>query len=677
MSNVKTIDEIIGIKQPQQSADSNVKSIDELIDNNKLDEMYTNRPQLPSFDQPGALQEKLAKPILSGIEKFGKTVDSYTGAPTRALIDAAQTHQNPLQAFARQFGKDPSLAPTGEDILVNAGAPRDNIMTKALGLGVDVGADPTMVVPVGAMAKGGVQVARMAGELGMGAARAGAKALAPIANVATKVTGLDSPLNGLMNIAKGAGNTAKNIAQFSGDAASSISKIFKPQLAADLPELTAIAQREGIDISKMPESIEFGQNSLISRASRQRAEDIGGEKYLNKFQDFNNQVQGAINKRVQQLSGGKPIDQISAGRTIREGYDEGVDKFFNQIDFTFNNIEKMAPGMLVDPAAQSQIASKIGGIEKYAKGQLERGITNADRMRGEQLLRAVAAIRNGNGSFKQTKEAMQQIGKVAFKTENILADVPPDIQKMRDLYFTLNDALVNTTGRQLGDKVASDLVVNNNAMKDFFNDKNMVSGLIGNRKISDENLFKSLIMNGDSARIAALQNIIGPERMNQLKGAFIENLVKRNPDGTFSLSTLHSALRNKEPLVRTLFADQELAPIADLIRLGDRAGKTPVLSTSGTGASLRFSDLPRSAVNAVMNDATIERLKLNARAQMPPGTYLPAVGTSTQPSSILSTIRNYQKTAPEKAAKGSQIYYDQTLNNDKDRAFIRRLKGQK
>lgn len=48
-------------------------------------------------------------------------LDSYTGAPTRAAIGAAQDGKNPLSAFTGAWGEDPAKAPTGRQIMTKAG----------------------------------------------------------------------------------------------------------------------------------------------------------------------------------------------------------------------------------------------------------------------------------------------------------------------------------------------------------------------------------------------------------------------------------------------------------------------------------------------------------------------------------------------------------------------------
>ena len=75
---------------------------------------------------------------------------------------------------------------------------------------------------------------------------------------------------------------------------------------------------------------------------------------------------------------------------------------------------------MLDKAEAAKLDTALAGIEKRAKGLVSRGITKTDKEQGAQLLRAVSAVRKSNGSFKQTVEALDMIGKSAFSKSMIL-----------------------------------------------------------------------------------------------------------------------------------------------------------------------------------------------------------------------------------------------------------------
>lgn len=131
--------------------------------------------------------------ILSMIGKVGKAVDTYTGAPMRAGIGAAQNADSPgdilpnaASAFGKQFGADPETAPTGKAIVEKAGVPDTaippispllvamNMMGKhpsysdAAGVGMDFSANPLNFAGPAAKAvgKGAEMVGSVAPKIG-------------------------------------------------------------------------------------------------------------------------------------------------------------------------------------------------------------------------------------------------------------------------------------------------------------------------------------------------------------------------------------------------------------------------------------------------------------------------------------------------------------------------------
>lgn len=578
--------------------------------------------RLASGQEPNFLQ-KAGNRALEGVIWAGEKIDSYTGAPTRAAISAVQNDRDPMAAFAWQFGEDPKNAPTGKDIALKAGASDDaenstydkylkpaveGIKSNPImgpvarvvdavydrasdadmaGFGIDVAADPLWAVPGGQAAT----AVRNAGK--------GAKVAGRVTNTAVrKIPGVGSTLDLV-------GDSAKNTSR-------AINKMFSPRQADDFKDLVKIAEKNGIDPKMLNESVEFGENSFLSRASRHRAESVTGEKYLQKHQEGINAIREATQKKVAQIGGGSIPSKVEAGETLREGFDKGVDAFFKSHDVTHNRLVQAVPGAQISPEGLSKINSKLNGMEKWAKGRTQRGFTNAQRAQGEQILRAIDAVKRGNGSYKQTVEALRDIGDVAFKTVHTAADVPPDVKKFRELYFTIDEALIDTAGKLAGKPVAQELRATNKAISKFLTDKSVVAKTVMNKRIAPEKAFQSLVVNGDTKTIASLKRILPEREFKQLKGAFVESLIKRNVDGEFSFKAVHNALRNKKNVLGVLFEADEIREIDELIRLGSRYGD-PVLSYSGTGASNTFRDITSGLRSGIENDAVIDFVKKRAR----------------------------------------------------------------
>lgn len=650
-----------------------------------------------------------------GLKKGLEVYDSYTGAPTRAAISAAQDGENPISAFSGQFGEDPNKAPTGQQIARKAGVSGPSVIRSAkdqeefdrihnpgifaakkkmgvayedvvsdpsavAGFGVDVAADPTL--GVGGALKGAGKVLGATSNIAKGLAAGTAKAALNVGDAAT----------GTKIFSK----TPEVISGVARDTAGALKRLFKPTQSKDFGELRAIAQKNGIDPTLLPESVEFGQVSTISRMSRNLRESPIGQEELERFEEGLNRVQGAFDSRLATLGGGQIPTKVQAGDAIREGFDKTVDKFFQAQDLTHSKIIEAMPGLPLSPQAMASVESKLKGLEHWAKGRTQRGFTNADRMQGEQVLRAIDAVRSGKVStntlkkgtkysswvkedlysYKRMYETLSDIGRVAFKSKYVAADVPPDVDKFRDLYFTIRDALTETAGAAAGEPVKQELIRANKEISDFLTKKAKIASLIQNPKIPPENVFNSLVLNGNSEGIQALREMLPPEQFALVKSAFLEGVTARNVDHSFNFNTLYKALRNKQSAAMALLEPDELVDVIELVRLGDSFGPE-VLSTSGTGASSLFSNLGETLGRTTSNRTIRDLLKEEARgnsARLSQGPSMGAVALEAAPSERAMSLMSpaQRRLIAVQAARGASVQPNQ---DSKESAIIRRIRG--
>lgn len=609
--------------------------------------------------EPGVLS-KMGTAVLDGVEAVADKLDSYGGAPTRAAIDAGLDGRNPISAFTGQFGEDPALAPTPKEVLVKAGMSdvarpgltgqqqmehdkkyNPNIYDQKMRNGEyqdNPGASPADIaaIPFGAAAD-------VTNLLGVGAVRqgikAGAKGLSKLA------------LNTVKATVPGAAKTSATVAAVADAAASSsaaIKKMFSPVVAKDFKEFKAIAKRHGIDEKLLPESIEFGPESTISRMSRNRAEGVLGEAHMKKFNEALDEVRDATQRSFAKIGGGYAPTPEDAGQIIREGYDEGVDRIFDSVGMTHNKVVEAIPGLSLSPESLAKIESKLSGMERWAKGRAERGFTNAQRGQGLQVLRAIEATRAGKTTYKQTVETLRDIGEVAFKTKNVMADVPPDIAKFRDLYHTVNNALIETVELAAGKPVADDLRASNETITALFGEKSVLSRTLGNKNMADEKVFQNLVANGDSRKIEALKSILPEEAFKKLKGAFLESQIKGKgdfADNRFTFKSLQNNLGSRKHIMRALLDADEISEVGDLLRLGSRFGE-PILSTSGTGASSLFRNITEGVRSGIETDTVIDLLKGSARGKETKAIQKMISGGESEARLMLPAGKSAKETSP-------------------------------
>lgn len=648
-----------------------------------------NKP-LESYEEPGLLEQ-----AGSAVIKAGQFIDSYTGAPTRSGLRAMQKGENPLSAFAQAFGEDPALAPSGEEIALAQGVPGRTLVNTAqqkqsfderfnpglaaaikqsggyqdqygnpavvAGLGVDIAADPTNVLP-------GVALAKLAGR----GARGGAKMVGEGVKAGGEALARTSKL----------GNAVVETAKATKKA---LDDVFSPKRAQDFQRWVEVASKNGIDPTALPESIEFGPGSVISRTARTVREGPVGQEDMLRFENALMQVDSAVDQRIANIGGGLPLNDVEAGQLIRKGFDDSVDELFNRVDFTYRGVIQQAPDAVITPEAYKKISGQLNDLEGFANGLLEGAITKTEREQAKQLLRATQGVRTrfsavdpkaGTfGTLKQLYEAMQPIGRHAFKKGGAsLSDVPVDRKKFQDLYFTMREAFINSTAAQLGDDVAESLIDSNQQITMFLKDKEPIAKLLENSQLAPEKLFKSLISGGDTNKIAALKEILSPDQFSQLKGAYLEGLITRNSNETINFGALRTRLQKNQAILSVLFEPDEIRDFSELVLLGEKFGPA-VLSTSGTGGSNIFRNMLEGIKSGATNRTTLGYMKEAARgralAPVPyrDGAVIPFQAAQRQKSALP------RRTTPEEVAKYLQIMSAQETAEEKRSAAERRLEA--
>jgi hypothetical protein len=120
----------------------------------------------------------------------------------------------------------------------------------------------------------------------------------------------------------------------------------------------------------------------------------------------------------------------------------------------------------------------------------------------------------------------------------------------------------------------------------------------------------------------------------------------------------------------------------DVLKLGDRSG-IGVLSTSGTGGSMKFKDIVGTFKDKLAGDAFIEGIKKNARsnyvetvATNPDGvSYIQKIKApqNVKSKSGLQLLREKMPVNPKQLAKGAQVNSVQERNERLER--LKQIRG--
>lgn len=564
----------------------------------------------------------------------GQKADSVSGAPTRsALYEVVKDPTNiggAINSFGRHFGRHYDEVPSGKTIAIEMGfSPKDqewslpdisNTMGEsikvnfspagAVGLAIDVGADYTNILPLSWIAK------KFAQGVGYGMAKGAQLAVKGSAAAVDAASGT----NYAGKVVELADGTIKN-------AVSVLKEKMSPGLSPNAEEMKAIANKLGIAEEKLPAQIIHGKSSLITQMEKTAAEGPLGEQRLKNHEDLIMETNNGINNKLREAAGGSLLTPQEAGNVIREGYNEAADRTFKSILNSYDSvIEELPKGQrisipaVVPPESWQSFNGKLNEIAKEARDIMDKAVKEERYDAAEKILMATRNVRAQKGDYASLLSQLREVGSnkadKIFQTANESDKIFPEKKLMRDLYFTLQAPILDATAAIKGEKFAFDLVNKNRVITDFFKDNKAIASIITNDKIAPETLFKQLVRSGDSTKIEALRGILTPDQMNQMKGTFLDDLIKTNIAGEISFKKLHNTFSSNKNMVNTLFQDnpQVVNDILDYARFGDALG-LPYMSTSRTGSSLAFKNIIESVPQAISNEVVLESLKKSARGE--------------------------------------------------------------
>ena len=606
--------------------------------------------------------------FISGV---GQMIDYVGGAPVRAGIHAALTAEadesrtwEAVKDFAMQYGKNPADAPTGKDIAQEMGLSdqalqpwqQAGLNTKVspadvTGFLMDIGMDWTNVVPgkaiAGAFFKGAGKTAKPIVQAG--------------AVVSDVVSGTKVPTS-----------VGKSLAESIDEGSKALKKGFADEVIESFPESVEIARKLDIPVEHLPAAVKYGKKSLTSRLERFTREGPMGQEQMKWYVDGAEKLEKGLGRQVKAL--GTPQNMADAGKQMQGAFDKGLKNFFDDTFITHNRVIKGYPGLKINEGSWKTLEKHLNGMDRVATGIEKRGITATQRGQAEHIRKAVEGLRNSKGSYKQVYEALQNIGEAAYKSNNSLADIPVDVQKMRKLYRQVRTVLEQTIKKDVkgGKALLKPLKENNLKMHEMFKDKDAIGNIMGNIKSSPEAKYSSIL--SGTNRIKALKRFLGPEDMNKLKASYLENnIIKRTTDGNVLWAGLSSRLKQAriKGTLNELFGPTELDAINDYVRLADRFGED-VLSSSGTGASISFGQYLKGTGSYVAESLTAGPIRAVAGAKgatpekvLPflrsPGEYAKGWQSRLKGVQVIGVQKEAQKRQEERTILGE--YYKQDFKS--------------
>lgn len=400
----------------------------------------------------------------------------------------------------------------------------------------------------------------------------------------------------------------------SGDVIDGMKKYFSPSVASDAKAFQATAAKHNLPL--LEEHL-YGPASDITIGTKHLREKPFAQELRIKFNEALGQVNNAIDSTIAKVSPGKQLNSAQeAGDYISDSMRKAGKEFFDSLDVTYKTIVKNAPGLELSEKSQRSIYSSLNGIQKMAKGIQQRGLGERKKEAGI-LLDAVDSLRQGNGSLKQTVEALKNIGDEAFrKAAHGTEKVSLYQKELQGLYFDVQKQIINSVRTEYGEDAAKQLLKNNALVHQFLGDKNILKKLVGGEDIAGEKVFNALVKSGDSKMATTLRAFLPKENVQAIKSAALNGLVKRNADGHILYRATINNIEKKKDFLASLFEPQELQEVGDLLHYGARAGDG-MLNTSKTNVSKEYSGvlnaIGQTALNTVKGKSYIEMAKRSAQ----------------------------------------------------------------
>ncbi len=405
----------------------------------------------------------LGETALSGLQGAAQFVDKYTGAPVRAGIYAAQGGENPLSAYAKQFGEDSTKAPSGKDIVMRAGVKDQPVDIKKpgflveeekralgpayekyqenlkkttpadiLGTGMDIAADPTLLMT-------GVGKAVPAAAEAFGPVSKGAKGL------------LKSGLSKVSELSSGVpSEAAARLIERPGE----VMAAGKPKAAMNIAEqargeLLGRNAQEGQKIGEARKTFakDFGAQSVDTEPVVQKLKDVleergtvGGEEGALSGGEQKN-LKGFIKDRLQSPSEAGAIPKKSAG---------SLQRFADYLKNQVNSFEQSRLPGASDTAYQSQLRQTYGKVKGLLHDIDPKGLGEADKQFHEF---AKKTSQLGRLEDPETMESFVNnfYGKnKSLMRENAEGLLPQSIESLKDLGASKGFDVVGPSGSHSG-----------------------------------------------------------------------------------------------------------------------------------------------------------------------------------------------------------------------------------
>ena len=535
------------------------------------------------------------------VAPIGTAIDYVGGAPTREAIYKAQKGEGvsgAAEGFLKQYGKAPQEAATGKLIAQEAGVPDTSLSDKlpslysktgdewfklqkgglldptasgAAGLGVDIGADWTNVIPIAAAFKGLRKGGGLLADFVSGAAKQTAKGTALATDIVTGTKAATKAVDATGGLLKDIKDVSK--------------KIVAPPTVATLEKDIATANKLGIKNDELMLSTAYGQRSVPSMAERSVMETTGGGKGMEKYTNTIQKISDGVDSTISRLGDDAIGDAVETGERIKDAYKNAESELFFNNALTYKKAADLTPNMQLTDKAWNTIVSKANGLKKRAISMQKWGLTAEKRANGK-MLEEYADNMLLERNYRQLADQIGEIGE-EMTDEAVNKTVR---KELKNLYSTISDSLIETVS-DLHPDLGKQLVENNRNYTKFFRSRDTLGKMIQNAASNPESVFNTIAR--DAKKTEELKSILRPEDFNSFRGSYLNSLISRNAEGLVNYASTAKKLYANRGKLSKMFSPEEMQELSDILGLGLRSGSDRV-SSALTSAGIDFKEPVKS-----------------------------------------------------------------------------------
>lgn len=631
---------------PHQQAPQGTRDLTELSDEEL--QAIVDEPEGPSTKDR----------VFGAIGEAAKTIDSYTGAPARAAIGAAQDGNNPFSAFADHFGEDPDAAPSGKDIALKAGLSDkrkvirtaeeqqkfDEMFNPGMaksrkqagiglsdvktfspadvgGLAIDVVADPLNVIPVGLAAKGIGKTLGVAADATGAAAKAGYSQVAKAVGKQTAKATAEGASSSRAFAKSGDTVVEQSGKMFDYKAPESLEELRDWKPATNPGELPGKARLEEItavvpDLETKPLKYHFNmmENPKSMKDLKLTFENLPTQD-AKKIAAYNQSIVDESARKIQEtvtgISGSDPRHISQAGEdfisTVKELYHTEKDSLgpaFEKMAKTGGKLFRQDSHDLLQAIGSNSKVGKLLSQGEEGRFFLNKNTPKSGMSDAEHaIISRVVDDLNDGMTFKEIQDAREFLRK-AIDPSNPSAT--SEIQKVRSIML----GQLESMGQRHGNDVAG-------AFKSYAKNeraRESIEKIIGGKIESLDAMFAAnpdkvvhkIFSNPNFTEI--VKGYIGPEKMNGLVQSYIHNGLKKSFDQAtgFKPHEVRSWLKKNETFLKHNVDPEtvkRLQALADYGYFGRRF--LDEVNPSGTAASLKAMIEPQSFMMKVSQQGPI------------------------------------------------------------------------